>query len=403
MAGAGGRLGIAALAWACACGGGGSTPAGDGLPDRDKDGLPDAQEGAAGTKPDHPDSDGDGQPDGVEVFRLRTDPLKPDTDGDGAWDGQEVAVLHTDPLVPDAQHAAGGVKGGPNAIVREVEYRLRATEPLPPKERCGSPGAQPTCFVYVPGGTFLMGAQASDPSKPGYDPAARPEEGPVHPVTVSPYWIQLNEVQAGYHALCVEKGVCRPDDAATGGFFTAGRDDTKLHPINGVGWEGAERFCSWLGGRLPTEAEWELAARGTDGRRWPWGDFPNCGVAPVDVTALGGDANMDLERLPMSACENGSTAGIGRLRGKSAMGLMGMGGNVWEWVADRYAVDAYARHAAVDPRGPETGEARVQRGGGWTSVDPADLRAAARGSMKPEAQMHDVGFRCVRPVVGDAP
>jgi formylglycine-generating enzyme required for sulfatase activity len=366
------------LLWACSQG-----------PDADGDGLPDAREAALGSDPSKPDSDKDGLKDGEEG-RLGTDPTKRDSDGDGASDAEEVA-RGSDPLV------APPARSGPTPD----QWLLSADQPLPPAFRCGEPGAHATCFVHVPGGTFKMGAQATDPSGPGYDPAARPDEGPVHEVTLTPYWILKHEVPADQVELCLGKGWCKPEDFATGGFMNLG-SGRRNQPVNGATWEGARRMCAWMGGRLPTEAEWEYAARGAEGRRFPWGDLPQCGAASSDASALGPEFRKK-DDVAETSCTFDGTIPSGRLRGASPFGAYGMAGNVWEWVEDGYAADAYARHAARDPVGPATAETRVQRGGGWTSSDPLELRSAARGSLRPDQKLHDVGFRCVRPVKGDAP
>lgn len=313
---------------------------------------------------------------------LATDPTKPDSDGDGLFDGEEVGKLGTDPRTPDWDHPLSKERGavkGPG----EVEIDPRA--PLPPDWTCEVKVSN-DCFAKIPGGTFLMGAQASDPAGPGHDPDARPDEGPPHRVTLSGFHMQRGEVTASLYQRCVDAGACSRDDVLHGeGYATLGGEGLGDHPVNGVSWEGARKVCAWLGGRLPTEAEWEYAARGPDSRRFPWGDTPGCGVYdPDDAFAKTG------------SCLQESTQATGRLRGASPFGLLGMAGNVWEWTADAYAPDTYARGDVTDPTGPPAGTARVQRGGGWTSSDPLELRSAARASLPPDQRMPDVGVRCVR-------
>ena len=362
--------------------------------DGDGDGLSDAREAELGTDPAKRDSDGDGQADGLEVNRFHTNPLSPDSDGDGAFDGEELFTRKTDPNVADAP-SAGQPQVVDGVVVTVPTYKqlLRSDQPLPAEYKCESKSANTACFVYLPGGTFWMGAQATDPAAPGYDPAARPEEGPVHQVTVSPFRIQRFEAESSAFEVCAREGWCRPDDIAGGAMSTYQVAEKAGAPINQLSWEGAQRLCAFLGGRLPTEAEWEFAARGVAGRRFPWGAEPDCGVSPSDPSRVG----------PQARCEVEGPQATGRLRGSTPEGLMGMAGNVWEWTADGYAPDAYARHAATDPTGPEGATTRVQRGGGWTSEDPLELRSAARGAMRPDQRMPDVGVRCARAVAGDAP
>ncbi|MCB9666000.1 MAG: formylglycine-generating enzyme family protein [Alphaproteobacteria bacterium] len=268
----------------------------------------------------------------------------------------------------------------------------------PPRLQCGHPDASAVdqCFVPVAGGTFLMGAQADDPEAPGHDPAAQPHEGPPHEVTVTGFWITESEVIVGTYRACVADGACREDEVkASGGFstyypaaepFDANRD---LMPVNSITWAGARDVCAWLGGRLPTEAEWELAARGTDGRRWPWGNQPQCAMPPAD------DGFSRLRRSTVDACEQDGPVRARALPNASPARVLGMAGNLWEWTADWYADDAYAHHASTDPRGPSTGDRRAQRGGSWTATSPEELRATVRGGLDPDAQLNDVGLRCV--------
>lgn len=245
------------------------------------------------------------------------------------------------------------------------------------------------CYVAIPGATFKMGAQATDPAAPGYDPAASPGEGPVHEVTVSPFWMQKHEVSTNIATRCIETGGCDRAEFASGEPLLNLGTDHNEHPINAITWEGARQVCAWAGGRLATEAEWELAARGTDGRRWPWGNTvacPTVGVDPKQPWEIGHTAPPCLQR---------GTLPFNDLRGPSPQEVVGMGGSVWEWVADWYAEDAYAQHAAKDPRGPETGTRRTQRGGGWMDEDPTEMRATNRIGVDPSAKLPDVGARCV--------
>ena len=184
------------------------------------------------------------------------------------------------------------------------------------------------------------------------------------------------------------EGACRGEDIeAIGGEFNAGVPGRHLHPQNGVTWEGASRFCAWIGGRLPTEAEWEMAARGVEGRRYPWGDAP-----PACDRAL--MAQPDAGRG--CGLERTQEVWVPQKESEHPLGLRAMAGSLWEWTADWYA----ARYQASDheaPKGPSEGKRRVMRGGAWTSEEPAELRAAYRAAMEPNVKMSDVGFRCVAP------
>jgi Uncharacterized conserved protein len=198
--------------------------------------------------------------------------------------------------VADASGEDAGDRG-PQDESKRFRLPERTTE-MPERWRCTEQVGFHGCFKPVAGGTFLMGAQSEDPMAPGYDPAARPEEGPPHAVTVSPFWLQIGEVSAGEYRLCLHDGGCRSEAVLQeGGFATVGDDQRLELPAVGVTWQGAVDYCTWLGGRLPTEAEWELAARGTEGRRFPWGDEPRCPQVDAD--------HQERERLLRGQAEDG--------------------------------------------------------------------------------------------------
>jgi sulfatase modifying factor 1 len=271
---------------------------------------------------------------------------------------------------------------------------VAATGAAPPEDwQCGKKPfvlgiINEACFLPIPGTTFQQGAQASDPAGPNYDKKARPDEGPVRAVTVGPFWIQKHEVTVGMYDLCVQAGWCAIEEVVTEGrFFTWSRADRAPYALNGVSWAGAQKLCAFLGGRLPTEAEWELAARGPSAQRFPWGNELECDAEPSLPLTAEEMAGEDLECPTMEP----QRSMVGRL--KSPFGLMRMAGHMWEWTGDWYG--PYPAGAATDPTGPAAGTARVQRGGGWMDRSALDLRSAARGSLAPDSKLPDTGFRCV--------
>jgi formylglycine-generating enzyme required for sulfatase activity len=146
-------------------------------------------------------------------------------------------------------------------------------------------------------------------------------------------------------------------------------------PVVGVSWFEAAAYCSWKGGRLPTEAEWERAARGPDGSRYPWGDKP-----PLDTSR----ANCSLDV--------GHLTPVGLFpKGNSSEGLCDMLGNVWEWCEDWFG--AYEVGGQKNPIGPKDGEYKVLRGGSW-SYDPREVRVSARERIEPTRRKLGFGFRC---------
>jgi formylglycine-generating enzyme required for sulfatase activity len=228
-------------------------------------------------------------------------------------------------------------------------------------------------MIEVPAGPFSMGSEL------GFD-----EERPVHRVELSAYWIDKYEVSTDGYQQCVADGKCTA--AAQGVGCNAGRTDRQDHPANCITWAQADAYCRWAAKRLPSEAEWEKAARGTDGRRFAWGDeSPNPSL-------------LNYERRYTTLDPKGSTAPVGTFPdGVSYYGLYHMGGNVAEWVADYYQADYYAHSPLQDPPGPATGLNRVGRGGTWAiGLDDRVVTATVRHQFTPSTSDNTVGVRCAR-------
>jgi len=225
-------------------------------------------------------------------------------------------------------------------------------------------------YVHIPAGEFQMGAA------PG-DGEADADEKPRHPVRITKgFWMSETPVTVAEYKRFTRSLPPPPD-------FNPGwsKDD---HPIVRVTWDEAKVYCEWAGGRLPTEAEWEYAARGgKDGLKYPWGN---------EITS---------ENANYGGSKWKGTSPV-RSYPANAWGLYDMAGNVWEWVADWYGEKYYATlpsdKPAEDPRGPQSGEVRVLRGGSFGDVSRI-LRASLRNWYAPGNRSDVIGFRCVREVV----
>jgi formylglycine-generating enzyme required for sulfatase activity len=202
-------------------------------------------------------------------------------------------------------------------------------------------------IVYVPAGTFTMGLDEGQVN-----------ERPEHEVALDGFWIDRTEVTNAMYRLCMEVGVC-----TTPGFDKYyPYEEFSEYPVVYMSWDQSTTYCEWAGRRLPTEAEWEKAARGTDGRIYPWGN-----EAPTS------------ERLNF-ARESGDIMAVGSYpESASPYGALDMAGNAWEWVADWYDAHYYSISPQSNPKGPDDGSFRVCRGGGWTDYKGA-VRSVQRAS-----------------------
>jgi formylglycine-generating enzyme required for sulfatase activity len=185
-------------------------------------------------------------------------------------------------------------------------------------------------------------------------------------------------VTNGMYQLCVQAGSCQApaQSSSKRRLFYYGREEYNNYPVIYVSWSDADSYCRWAGRRLPSEAEWEKAARGVDGRNYPWGNTP----------PIGSQAKYNNQV--------GDTTEVGSYpEGDSPYGVMDMAGNVLEWVFDWYRQDFYTFIQVIHPFGPDSGEYRVQRGGSWLS--PAyTLRSAHRLWNIPSSNFEASGFRC---------
>jgi formylglycine-generating enzyme required for sulfatase activity len=261
-------------------------------------------------------------------------------------------------------------------------------------------------MVLVPTGTFAMGGSEADAIKACEDWNPRGtcgafyfrDEEPVHTVELADYYIDKYEVTNNAYAKCVEAGVCAPpfSDGSHSRNSYFSNPAYADYPVIFTGWDGAITYCQWRGGRLPTEIEWEKAARGTDGRTYPWGNV-------LDGTQANFcDTNCD-RSWANTANDDGhfDTAPVGSYpNGASPYGAMDMAGNISEWVADIYGPYP-GGEAHIDS--DHYGSTYVRRGGSWYSLG-SDLRTTRRDKDLPLIQNdgtnaylanNRIGFRCV--------
>jgi len=268
-------------------------------------------------------------------------------------------------------------------------------------------------MVYVPAGEFIMGTSdayvdsvmetCGECKREWFD-----DEKPQHKVFLNAFWVDSTEVTNAQYATFLNsigghKGKCdgqdcidtKDEDSDSYIFYQEGQyileSGYQNHPITEVGWHGAKAYCEHYGRRLPTEAEWEKAARGLDARIYPWGDKWDSGKVNFC------DASCEYDWKDTQTDDGYQrTAPVGDyLDGASPYGALDMVGNVWEWVADWYDDDYYGNSPEANPLGPDSGSYKVMRGGCW-DTGSVHMRVAYRHEDWPSIRNANLGFRCAR-------
>jgi formylglycine-generating enzyme required for sulfatase activity len=326
-------------------------------------------------------------------------------------------------------HPSAGLNPGP-AVVKAPPRQEQAGRPGAPLTAAAPSGPRPqelalttlgkdgAEMALVPAGEFTMGSAPDEIASlvrrnHKANSAIRQDEIPRHRVFLEAFYIDKYEVtNARFQQFVQTTGYRTQAEREGGGKIRTGEKTwvdvpdanwraprgqgssiagLEAHPVVQVSWHDAKAYCTWAGKRLPTEAEWEKAARGTDGRLYPWGNQSdgtranfcdrNCPFAWKDDTVDDGYR---------------STAPVGSYEaGKSPYGAYDMAGNVWEWVADRYDAKYYQHSPARNPPGPSSGSQVVIRGGSWLYTAP-DFRATERAGVPADRRNENIGIRCVQ-------
>lgn len=218
-------------------------------------------------------------------------------------------------------------------------------------------------LMYVPAGEFTMGSNDGDA-----------DEKPAHTIYLDAFWIDRTEVTNKMNSVCVKAGICEEPTSKRSYDHSSyyGNAEYDNNPVIWMDWSSAQTYCAWVGRRLPSEAEWEKAARGTDARIYPWGNDPPNGTLisyNYDTSIVG--------KYPLGA---------------SPYGALDMASNVWEWVADWYSETYYSSSPTSNPFGANSGQYRILRGGAWDN--PLRISATYRYEGDPANHSSNVGFRC---------
>jgi formylglycine-generating enzyme required for sulfatase activity len=249
-------------------------------------------------------------------------------------------------------------------------------------------------YVWIAAGTFMMGCS------PGEAPQCLPDEKPSHRVTIrEAFWLGQTEVTVqAYKRYVAAKGISMPDEPVFGNTALNPGWAEGLAPMVNVSRTDAENYCAWAGGRLPSEAEWEFAARGgtTEGRYGPVDDIAwyanNSGRSTLDSELIW---RHDQKSFSDRLSANGNTFHPVAQKKPNAYNLYDILGNVWEWVSDWYDEKYYSSAQEIDPRGPSSGTFAIQRGGSWYT-GPRVSRAAPRYKVAPDSRGFSIGIRCAR-------
>ncbi len=262
-----------------------------------------------------------------------------------------------------------------------IAMEAPTTAPMEPSLGTGSTmiGKDGMTLVYVPAGNFLMGFADSD-SYPSY--TAMPQQT----VFLDAFWIDQTEVTNVMYAECVSKGACQePTNISSNSHPDYyGNPEFDNYPVLYVNWNMAKTYCEWAGRDLPTEAQWEKAARGKDGSEYPWRESSYV------------SSGWDSSSFANFGESIGDTTPVGSYKkGQSIYGAYDMAGNVWEWVNGWYDDTYYSSMPTSNPKGPESGFDRVLRGGSWRDRF-RDILSANRHFTSPVVTVDFIGFRCAR-------